>query len=76
MLVKIENWGWNAPLPCTLGIPYYTYLCIARNGIVVQLSSTVKIESGEYELSDEEWSLDNPRWDSEDWERGKIEVEV
>lgn len=65
MKVSIENWGWHCGHSGTFFTPWYSYLCKAANGIITWVHTTQYIQTGEYELSDEEWSLDNPRWDDE-----------
>lgn len=74
MKVKIQCLGWTKAadnLEWQIPYGYYTYLCTAANGIVVKQyiaktdPNNGPIPDGEYELSDEDWSFDNPRWDKE-----------
>ena len=68
MKVKIANMGWNKAPDCIeylMPSGWYRYLCIAANGIVAWVNTTQFIPDGEYDLKDEDWSYDNPRWDKE-----------
>lgn len=72
MNVKITCLGWNrAPANLAMYCPYgyRTYLCVAENGIICRQHIAVtdkndeQIKDGIYELSDSDWSYDNPRWE-------------
>lgn len=72
MKVKIQCMGWTrAPVGDEMYLPYgyRTYLCVAENGIVcyqhiaVTDKSDEQIPDGTYELKDEDWSFDNPKWE-------------
>lgn len=65
MKVKITNYGWNGGSSASMYTPWYRYLCQAANGIITWVNTSQYIEDGEYELSDKDWSWDNPRWDAE-----------
>lgn len=64
MKVKIQNMGWSAGF-APLFADWYRYLCTAANGIVTWVNTTQYIQDGEYELPEEDWSYDNPRWEKE-----------
>ena len=74
MKVKITCLGWTkAPNNLEWQMPYgyYSYLCEAENGIVTkqyiakQEADGVNIPNGVYDLTDADWSYDNPIWDKE-----------
>ena len=73
MKVKVEKGGWHSGF-APLFAPYWTYTLSAENGIITAIYSTQDYEDGIYELPDEDWSYDNPRWDKEiDCEEIEIE---
>lgn len=63
MKVHIKQMGWHGGTSASLWTPWWTYLLTAENGIIVKVHSTVWYDDGDYELKDEDWSYDNPRWD-------------
>lgn len=64
MKVKIQNMGWCCGF-APLFVDWYRYLCQAANGIITWVNTSQYILDGEYELPDEDWSYDNPRWEQE-----------
>lgn len=75
MKVKIEHCGWGRSAPNIepfYPYGYHIYLCTAANGIVCHSVEYVEdvndrpLPNGEYELPDEDWSYDNPRWEKEE----------
>lgn len=64
MKVHITKGGWHGGF-APLFAPYWSYTLTAANGIITKVYSTADYEDGDYELPDEDWSYDNPRWEEE-----------
>lgn len=69
MRVKLEHRGWCRAAPnIEYMFPhgYHNYLATAENGIIVTIrvpAGDAVIPDGEYEMRDEDWSYDNPKWE-------------
>lgn len=63
MKVHLKQEGWHGGTSASLFAPWWTYTLTAANGIITQVHSTQWYDDGDYELPDEDWSYDNPRWE-------------
>lgn len=72
MKVTVKQLGWSKAADADEWLHpqgYYSYLLIAENGVVCRYNewadSNKLIPEGEYDMKDEMFELDNPKWESE-----------
>lgn len=72
MKVKVKQMGWSKAADDVEWLHpqgYYCYLLTAANGVVCKhyewADSNKLIPEGEYDMPDEMFALDNPKWDME-----------
>lgn len=66
MVVHIKLLGCiNRPM---MGLArwFYTYFCVAANGLVEQIEDEDYIEDGDYELPDKDWTFNDEEEEVED----------